>query len=84
MILWSLVEQAFLLEQRLTELNHLDPTLITYPNLGHEFSLSSEWFNEHGLLEKYVLQDIFEWLSDPLRNSKIIIIQFIIYFSNKV
>ena len=29
------VQQAFLLQQRLTEINHPDHTLITYPNLGH-------------------------------------------------
>ncbi|MBA3750517.1 MAG: alpha/beta fold hydrolase [Nitrosopumilus sp.] len=38
------VEQAFLLEQKLTELDHPDHILITYPNLGHEFSPSSEWY----------------------------------------
>ncbi len=31
------VQQAFLLQQRLTELNHPDHTLITYPDLGHAF-----------------------------------------------
>jgi len=31
------VQQAFLLQQRLTEVNHPDHTLITYPNLGHQF-----------------------------------------------
>ena len=31
------VQQAFLLQQRLTEVNHPDHTLITYPNLGHVF-----------------------------------------------
>lgn len=62
------VEQALLLEQKLTELDHPDHTLITYPNIGHEFSLSSEWFTELGPLASYVLQDLFEWLSSPLRN----------------
>jgi hypothetical protein len=28
------IQQAFLLQQRLTDLNHPDHTLITYPNLG--------------------------------------------------
>jgi hypothetical protein len=32
------VQQAFLLQQRLTDVNHPDHTLITYPNLGHQFS----------------------------------------------
>jgi predicted esterase len=31
------VQQAFLLQQRLTEVNHPGHTLITYPNLGHVF-----------------------------------------------
>ena len=37
MILQTPVQQAFLLQQRLTEVNHPDHTLITYPNLGHVF-----------------------------------------------
>ena len=37
------VQQAFLLQQRLTEINHPDHTLITYPNLGHSFNPSSQW-----------------------------------------
>ena len=36
------VEQAFLLQQRLTDINHPDHTLITYPNLGHAFYPSSQ------------------------------------------
>jgi pimeloyl-ACP methyl ester carboxylesterase len=35
------VQQAFLLQQRLTEAKHPDHTLITYPNLGHIFNPSS-------------------------------------------
>jgi len=31
------VQQAFLLQQRLTEVKHPDHTLTTYPNLGHIF-----------------------------------------------
>ena len=50
----STVEQAFLLEQRLTEVNHPDHTLITYPDLGHLFSPSSQWFTEFGPMEQYV------------------------------
>jgi uncharacterized protein len=60
----STVEQAFLLEQRLTEVNHPDHTLITYPNLGHLFSPSSQWFTEFGPMEQYVLSDLHRWLSD--------------------
>ena len=33
----SRVQQAFLLQQRLIELNRPDHSLITYPNLGHHF-----------------------------------------------
>ena len=35
------VQQAFLLQQRLTDVNHPDHTLITYRNLGHAFYFSS-------------------------------------------
>jgi uncharacterized protein len=60
----STVEQAFLLEQRLTEVNYPDHTLITYPDLGHLFSPSSQWFTEFGPMEQYVLSDLHRWLSD--------------------
>ncbi len=56
------VQQAFLLQQRLTELNHPDHTLITYPNLGHLFSLSSKWSTGVGPKEQYVLADLYAWL----------------------
>ena len=39
------MEQAFLLQQELTEVRHPDHTLITYPDLGHEFSPSSPGFD---------------------------------------
>ena len=60
----SSVQQAFLLEQKLTEVNHPDHTLITYPDLGHVFSPSSQWFTEFGPMEEYVLSDLHRWLSD--------------------
>jgi pimeloyl-ACP methyl ester carboxylesterase len=60
----STVQQAFLLEQRLTEVNHPDHTLITYPDLGHLFSPSSQWFTEFGPMEQHVLSDLHRWLSD--------------------
>jgi len=53
------VQQAFLLQQRLTDVNHPDHTLITYPNLGHGFSPSSQ----PGPIEPYVLADIYSWLA---------------------
>ena len=56
------VQQAFLLQQRLTEVNHPDHTLITYPNLGHVFYPSSQWFTGIGPIEPYVLADLYAWL----------------------
>ena len=37
------IQQALLLQQKLTELRHPDHALITYPNLGHLFYPSSQW-----------------------------------------
>jgi dipeptidyl aminopeptidase/acylaminoacyl peptidase len=37
------VQGALLLQQKLTEINHPDHILITYPNLGHEFYPSFQW-----------------------------------------
>lgn len=56
------VEQAMLLQQKLTEINHPDHVLITYPNLGHEFYPSIQWQTQHGPIEKYVLADLYSWL----------------------
>src|SRR5215831_7255460 len=56
------VQQAFLLQQRLTNVNHPDHTLITYPNLGHTFYPSSQWSTGIGPIEPYVLADIYSWL----------------------
>jgi uncharacterized protein len=56
------VQQAFLLQQRLAEVNHPDHTLITYPNLGHLFYPSSQWSTGYGPFEQYVLADIYAWL----------------------
>jgi uncharacterized protein len=56
------VQQAFLLQQRLTGLNHPDHTLITYPNLGHVFYPSSPWETGIGPIEQYVLADLYSWL----------------------
>jgi uncharacterized protein len=64
----SRVQQAFLLQQRLTELDHPDHTLITYPDLGHVFYQSNEWVTSFGPIPEYVLQDIFEWLVSPARD----------------
>ena len=56
------VQQAFLLQQRLTEVKHPDHTLITYPNLGHIFNPSSLLSRGPGPTEQYVLADIYAWL----------------------
>jgi uncharacterized protein len=56
------VQQAFLLQQRLTDVNHPDHTLITYPDLGHLFYLSSQWQTGIGPIQQYVLADIYSWL----------------------
>jgi predicted esterase len=65
------VQQAFLLQQRLTEVRHPDHTLITYPDLGHLFYPSSQWVTvSGGPIEPKVLEDLFTWLSDPVRDYK--------------
>jgi pimeloyl-ACP methyl ester carboxylesterase len=56
------VQQAFLLQQRLTDVNHPDHTLITYLNLGHQFYPSSQWETKNGPFEQYVLADVYAWL----------------------
>ena len=56
------VQQAFLLQQRLTEVNHPDHTLITYPNLGHAFYPSTRWSTGLGPIQQYVLADLYAWL----------------------
>ena len=56
------VQQAFLLQQRLTDVNHADHALITYPNLGHAFYPSSQWLTKFGPIQEYVLADLYAWL----------------------
>jgi uncharacterized protein len=56
------VQQAFLLQQRLTEVNHPDHMLITYPDLGHLFYPSSQWQIGIGPIQEYVLADLYSWL----------------------
>ena len=56
------VQQAFILQQRLTDVNHPDHTLITYPNVGHVFYPSSQWQTGIGSIQQYVLVDIYSWL----------------------
>jgi dipeptidyl aminopeptidase/acylaminoacyl peptidase len=64
------IQQASLLQQRLTEVRHPDHTLLTYPNLGHSFYPSSEWQTGIGPIEQRVLEDLFGWLSDPVIDFK--------------
>ncbi|HEY5631349.1 MAG TPA: alpha/beta fold hydrolase [Nitrososphaeraceae archaeon] len=61
------LQQALLLQQRLTEANHPDHQIIVYPDLGHNFVPSNQWISSNGLIPEYVLQDLFEWLSSPSR-----------------
>jgi uncharacterized protein len=61
------IQQAFLLQQELTEVNHPDHTLITYPDLGHWFYPSSQWSTSTACLDfncvpQYVLADLYSWL----------------------
>jgi uncharacterized protein len=65
------VQQAFLLQQRLTDVNHPDHTLITYPGLGHDLSPAIGVYpgsSMYGLvlpsgpIEDYALADLYSWL----------------------
>ncbi|HZA61908.1 MAG TPA: hypothetical protein VE573_03460, partial [Nitrososphaeraceae archaeon] len=56
------LQQAFVLQQILTDKRHPDHTLITYPDLGHEFYPSSEWQTSIGSIQPYVLADLYSWL----------------------
>ena len=55
-------QQAFLLQQKLTDVGHPDHILITYRNLGHSFYPSSQWITGVGPIQQYVLADIYSWL----------------------
>ncbi|WP_148686425.1 alpha/beta hydrolase family protein [Candidatus Nitrosocosmicus hydrocola] len=61
------VQQAFLLHQRLNEVNHPDHALITYPDLGHAFYPSSKWQTAFGPMEPDVLADLYSWLESHSR-----------------
>jgi len=65
------IQHALLLQQKLMEVGHPDHTLITYPDLGHLFYPSSQWITAAGgPIEPKVLEDLFLWLSDPVRDFK--------------
>jgi len=57
------VQQVFLLPQILTEVNHPDQSLISYPNLGHQFYPSSQWPTGNGPIGPYVLSDLYSFRS---------------------
>jgi hypothetical protein len=61
------LEQALLLEQKLTEVGHPDHTLITYPGLGHTFYPAQGSVQPLGPIQEYVLSDLHLWLNDPDR-----------------
>jgi dipeptidyl aminopeptidase/acylaminoacyl peptidase len=62
------LEQGLLQQQRLTEVNHPDHLIITYPGLGHTFVPSNQWVTSKVQTEEFVLQDMFEWLTSPARD----------------
>ena len=62
--------KPFSYNKKLTDLNHPDHTLITYPGLGNEMSpaigdspeSSMSGLQKSGPIEPYVLADIYSWL----------------------
>jgi predicted esterase len=61
------LEQALMLEQKLTEVGHHDHTLITFPGLGHTFYPAQGSVQPLGPIREYVLSDLHSWLKDPDR-----------------
>lgn len=62
------LQQALLLQQRLSQVNHPDHQIIVYPDLGHNFVPSNQWVSSGGpQMEEYVLRDMYEWLTSPAR-----------------
>jgi uncharacterized protein len=61
--------QAFILEQKLLDLNHPDHTIIVYPGHGHLLTYMGEdsWIEVIGPIPDYILEDIYSWLVDPDR-----------------
>ena len=58
------LEQALLLEQKLTQMKYPDHALITYPGLGHTFHRAQGLLQPLGPIEDYVLADLHDWLKD--------------------
>ncbi len=58
------LEQALLLEQKLTQMKYPDHTLITYPGLGHTFHPAQGLDQPLGPIQDYVLADLHDWLKN--------------------
>jgi hypothetical protein len=58
------LEQALLLEQKLTQMKYPDHMLITYPGLGHTFHPAQGLLQPLGPIQDYVLADLHDWLKD--------------------
>ena len=56
------LEQALLLEQKLTQMRYPDHTMVTYPGLGHTFHPAQGLLQPLGPIEDYVLADLHAWL----------------------
>jgi uncharacterized protein len=64
------VEEALLLEQKLTRDRHQDHTLITYPGLGHTFYQAEGMAQPLGPIEEQVLADLHSWLKERYRHQQ--------------
>ena len=56
------LEQALLLEQKLTQMRYPDQTMITYQGLGHTLHPAQGLLQPLGPIEEYVLADLHAWL----------------------
>jgi uncharacterized protein len=56
------LEQALVLEQKLTQIKHPDHMMITYPGLGHTFYPAEGLLQPLGPIQEYVLADLHAWL----------------------
>ena len=43
--------------------------MITYPDLGHLFYPSSQWITATGPMDQKILEDLFGWFSDPIKEN---------------
>ncbi|MDQ3851250.1 MAG: alpha/beta fold hydrolase [Thermoproteota archaeon] len=57
------LEQALLLEQKLTRMKYPDHMIITYPRLGHTFHPAQGLLQPLGPIQEYVLADLHAWLT---------------------